>query len=166
MIRSFSVACILVVSLAAGLAGCSGLRPGRTSVADASSPQRLRKDDAIAAFEARRDAAQIQAALDRWEEGNFAACGALLRGVVERNPQQVDARLQLAEWLLHEQELDEAQQQARAALILAPERADVHDCLGRVLEATGQVQAAYDHFRRAAELSSQDEPFQVEPRND
>jgi Tfp pilus assembly protein PilF len=111
-----------------------------------------RKEEVLADFEARRDAARLQAALNRWTEGNEAACYQQLADLVKTRPQFVDARLQLAELLLYRGDLDEAKQQLQAALETAPNRADLHDCLGRVLEAGSQHEEALAQFRRAAEL--------------
>src|SRR5262245_31838962 len=132
--------------------GCTTLVSLKRELAE-QPPRRIqRKEDAVAAFEAQRDSAQLQAALNRWNEGNQAACYQQLASLVEKRPKFVEARLQLAEMHLFQGEFALAEQQVRAALVVAPERADLHDCLGRVLEAGSRNEEAAHQFQKAAEL--------------
>jgi Tfp pilus assembly protein PilF len=132
--------------------GCTTLASLKRDLAEQPPRRKERKAEVVADFEARRDAAQLQAALNRWNEGDEAACYQQLANLVKSKPRFVDARLQLAELLLYRGDLEQARQQLRSALELAPERADLHDCLGRVLEAGSQHDEAVVHFRRAAAL--------------
>jgi Tfp pilus assembly protein PilF len=148
---SLQVTALIVMALGIG-PGCTTLSSLKREMAEQPPRRKQRKEEVVAAFEAKRDAARLEAALNRWNEGNEAACHQQLASLVKGKPQFVDARLQFAELLLYRGELDEARQQLRAALELAPQRADLHDCLGRVLEAASQHDEALVHFHRAAEL--------------
>jgi Tfp pilus assembly protein PilF len=146
--------------------GCTTWPSLKRELAQQPPRRNERKEEVLVAFEAQRDAAQLQAALDRFNEGNHAACHQQLAALVERRPQFVEARLQLAEFHLCHGELDQAQEQLRAALVLAPQRADLHDCLGRVLEAGSRDREAAEHFQTAAKLEPGNElyrsPFDAE----
>lgn len=54
--------------------------------------------------------------------------------------------------LVHAGRLDEAEQAARELLINHPEVHDVHDRLGMVQEARGQLREAADSYRRVVEF--------------
>ena len=112
-------------------------------------------------FEKQRDTAQLQAALNRWKEGNVAACERALGSLVEQRPQFVDARVQFAELLLYQNNPAAAQDQLRAALELAPDRADIHHSLAVALEAGGNSDTAAEHFRKAAELEPESPVYQM-----
>src|SRR5262245_14922939 len=65
-----------------------------------------RKQDAIASFEKKRDAAQIHAAVNSWERGEVQKSIGLLTGIIQRNPADLTARLRLAE--IHAAQEDDA----------------------------------------------------------
>lgn len=142
----------LIVGFSGLASGCATLPALKRELA-AQPPRRTeRKEQAVAAFEAQRNAAQLEAALNRFAEGNEAACYQQLVLLVERNPQFADARLQLAELHLHRGQLAEAESQIRAALALASDRAEFHDCLARVLEQGARGDQAARHFQMAAAI--------------
>lgn len=146
--------CCLLFAAAAVLsaAGCTTLGTLKSDMAGQPPRRQERKEEAVAAFEAHRQAAQLQAALDRFREGNEAACYQQLAELVEQYPQNVDARLQLAELQLLRGELAPAEEQIRAALALSPRRAELHDCLGRILEASSRSDESAAAFQQAAHL--------------
>ena len=110
------------------------------------------KAQALASFESQRDTAQLQAALNRWQEGNPAACERALANLVQKRPDFVEARVQYAELLISRDYLSAAEFQLREALRLSPDRADAHHSLAIVLESASKPAEAAEHFRRAAEL--------------
>ena len=153
---------LVVLTLAAAMSsGCATLSSMRRELAEQPPRRKERQEKTVAAFEAQRDAAQLAAALNRWNEGNHAACEDLLTSLVQRKPQYVDARLQLAELYLFREETSRAEEQLRAALQIAPQRADVHDCLARVLEADERSSEALAHFQKAAELDPNSELYRL-----
>jgi Tfp pilus assembly protein PilF len=151
----------LLILAGAMSSGCATLSSMRRDLAEQPPKRKQRQEKVVAAFEAQRDAAQLEAALNRWNEGNHAACEQLLTSLVERKPQYVDARLQLAELHLFREETDPAEEQLRAALAIAPQRADLHDCLARVLEASERNSEAVVHFQKAAELDPNSELYRL-----
>jgi Tfp pilus assembly protein PilF len=152
---------IALTVVAAAPPGCTTLSNLKRELAEQPPRRKQRQEQAVASFEAQRDAAQLQAALNRWNEGNQAACEQILASLVERKPQYVDARLQLAELQLFRGQIEPAEQQLRAALAIAPQRADLHDCLARVLEASARDSEALAHFQKAAELAPDKELYRL-----
>lgn len=120
----------------------------------------------IADFETRRDQAQLDAALNRWREGNAAACEQGLRQLVESRPEFVEARVQLGEWLLMQEDVAGARAQLMEALRLNPGHAAAHHSLGLVLEATGQTSEAQAAFQRARELEPENGLYQLSAQPD
>lgn len=147
---------LLVGALSCGCAMTQG-GAGKSKVAAPLSDES--KAAALASFETQRDAAQLQAALNRWKEGNPAACERALASLVAKRPQFVEARVQYAELLLSGNYLSAAEFQLREALRLAPDRADAHHSLAIVLEAANSPEAT-EHFRRAAELEPENPVYQ------
>lgn len=142
----------LLMAAVALSGGCATMTTLKREMAAQPPRRQERKARAMASYEAQRDKAQLEAALNRFSEGNDEACFQQLHSLVERRPDFVDARLQLAEFHLFRGEPQQAELQLRAAIVIAPERADLHHCLGRVLEASEQRQEALVHFERAAQL--------------
>ena len=157
--RSASIWLTMSIALAALASGCTTFSSLRRELAEQPPKRKARREQVVSSFESQRDAAQLQAALSRFSEGNHAACEELLTSLVARKPQYVDARLQLAEFYLLREETGLAEQHLHAALEIAPQRADLHDCLARVLEASGRGGEALAHSQKAAELDPQSELY-------
>lgn len=149
------------VMLAALCCGCVSTRPAVTKgkLPPPLSPEH--KAEAITRFENQRDSAQLQAALNRWKEGNPTACERALTSLVEQRPQFVEARVQYAELLLSKNNPAAAEHQLREALRLAPDRADIHHSLAVALEAGGNFEAATESFRKAVELEPESPVYQM-----
>ena len=141
--------------------GCTTLSSLRRELAEQPPKRKERQQQVVASFESQRDAAQLQAALSRFSEGNHAACEELLASLVARKPQNVEARLQLAEFYLFHQQTGPAEEQLTAALAIAPNGADLHDCLARVLEASDRSSEAIVHHQKAAELDPKSELYRL-----
>ena len=136
------VACVFTLL---SLAGCASSRPGLAKTSppgDIAPPQAQRHQVALAVFEHHRDQAQLQAALDRWQQNDLGGCETRLRTLVARRPDFIEARLRLAELAWSCADPAEAEAQYRAALALAPDRADIHHALGLVLESLGRTDEA------------------------
>jgi len=154
MIRRGAQAAILCLFFS----GCAGLKSRVAS--DAVGPQRAaRREEAVREFEQRRDVAQLQAALDRWQQQDFAQAEALTTALVTRRPDFAEARLRLGEMLLSRGEAAAAETHLRAALKAEPQRADVHHCLGLALAAAGRSEEARTHFAGAAQLEPDNEIY-------
>lgn len=151
---SRAAALLMTALLAAAMLvpGCASTKAPLKMGAPDAPLSAERKAEVLASFEAQRDSAQLQSALNRWKEGNAAACERALKVLVERRPAFVDARVQYAELMLSQNNISAAQAQLQEALRLAPDRADVHHSLAVVLEADGRTADAAEHFRRAADL--------------
>jgi Tfp pilus assembly protein PilF len=114
-----------------------------------------RRSAAVQAFEEQRDRALLEAAIDRWNQGDVAGCESRLRAILARRPDDIEAHIHLAELAWAYENHTEAEAEYRAALQLAPERADLQHALGLLLETTGRQAEAAGHFARAAELDPQ-----------
>jgi len=142
------------------LGGCAGWKSNL--VAPPVTPERLeRKADVVQAFEARRDAAALEAALDRWRSGDAAGCEARLRAILQRRPDDLEVRLRLGEVLAARGNADGAERELRAVLEKQPERAEVRHALGLVLVAAGRVDEARPQLARAAELEPENEIYRA-----
>jgi predicted Zn-dependent protease len=143
---------------------CGCVSAGPTPATKGKLPSPLgpeRKAEMVAQFESQRDNAQLQAALNRWKEGNPSACERALASLVDKRPEFVDARVQYAELLVSKDNPAAAEHQLREALRLAPERADIHYSLAIALNSGGNPAAAVKHFRKAAELDPQSPVYQM-----
>jgi Flp pilus assembly protein TadD len=139
------------------MTGCAGwqqtLQP-KTAI----ETREERAKEALQDFEERRDAAQLEASLDRWKQGDVSRAEAMLSAIVNRRPDYVEARVLLAEvlWSLNDAS---AEGHLRAVLELQPNRADAHHALGLVLDGTGQTEEARQHLSKAAELEPANEVY-------
>ena len=116
--------------------------------------------DAVRSFEERRDSAQLEAALDRWKQGDVSRAEAMLSALVNRRPDYADARVHLAEVLWSRNDAA-AEEHLRAVLETNTQRADAHHALGLVLDGTGRSEEARQHLNKAAELEPQNEIYQA-----
>jgi tetratricopeptide (TPR) repeat protein len=76
-----------------------------------------------------------------------------LRHLIEHNPVDSWARLQLALLLGRKEAFDEAFAELELAILMDPSNPDAHDARGRVYVRAGRVDEAKEAFRRAIELS-------------
>ncbi len=157
---------ILAMALPLLVSGCAGLRGVKPDSAPTEQTSQQRQAAMIADFEKRRDQAQLEAALNRWREGNAAACEQGLRQLVESRPEFVEARVQLGEWLLMQEDMAGARAQIMEALRLNPNHAAAHHSLGLVLEATGEAGEAQGAFQRALELEPENGLYQLSAQSD
>jgi len=158
--KSSTAVWILALTASVALAGCANWRPRADAPATLSDARQQRHAVAVKAFEEQRDQAQLQAALDRWEQGDVAGCEQRLRHLVARRPDYCDAHLQLAELAWSCDNAAQAEAEYRLALELGPDRPDVHHALGMLLQATGKADQAQSHLARAAQLDPQHELYQ------
>jgi len=140
--------------------GCAGWREKVQPPPTLSAKREERAAEAVRNFEDRRDAAQLAAALDRWKQGDASRAEAMLAAIVNRRPDNTDARLRLAEILWSRGDAA-AEPHLRAVLQTQPNRAEAHHALGLVLGGTGRSDEARQHLAKAAELEPDNEVYRL-----
>jgi Tfp pilus assembly protein PilF len=143
--------CLAIVLLLT--TGCAGWRerlgPTQPNLA---AERAARRDAAVQSFEEHRDAMQLQAAIDRFHQGDFAGCESRLVTLVQRRPDFVPARMRLAEIVWSRGDAATAEEHYLAVLSRQPDHAEAHHGLGMLLEAEGRFDEAEAHLSRAGEL--------------
>lgn len=158
--RFLSLAQVIVaLQCAALLAGCASWKQQVAASSPVSEARKERHAAAVQAFEEQRDQAQLQSALDRYQQGDVEGCEVRLRNLIARRPDFVEAHVQLAELAWSFNNAAEAEAEYLVALALAPNRADVHHALGLVLQASGRPTEAKKHLEQACELDPQNEIY-------
>lgn len=128
---------------------------------DPGAKRAAQHEEMLKQFEARRDAAQFLAAMDRWRDGDPFTCEAQLRSLVTRNPDHLEGRRALADLALERGDVAQAETELRSLLVSAPDDAHTHHSLGLLLDMTGRSTEAKPHLARAAELSPDNTFFQL-----
>lgn len=144
--------------------GCAAMRDAREAVvrnqADDVRPEReRRKLELVRKFDEKRNAAQFDAAVSRFEQGDHAASEQLLAQLLERSPSHRQARLLLADVYLFQGRLDKARGQLESAAVAHPDDPAVRHALAEVLAAAGHRGQALPHYERAAELAPENELY-------
>src|SRR3954451_5142116 len=80
------------------LPGCAGWK-NYLQLPKPGPSREERAAEAVKSFEEHRDTAQLEAALDRWNQGDAARAEAMLTVIVNRRPDHVEARMRLGEML-------------------------------------------------------------------
>ncbi len=142
---------LLTALIGSASAGCAGWRQNLSS-SDVAYERKQREAQAVEAFEAHRDSAQLQAALDRWSQGDIAGCEARLRALAARHPNDTDVRMRLAEVLWSREAAGEAEAELRQVLAEQPGLAEAHHLLGMILAEQARLGDARSHLARAREL--------------
>src|SRR5262249_23945917 len=102
--------------------GCAGFK----NYFQPTKPGEMREEraaEAVKSFEEHRDAAQVEAALDRFNQGDAARAEAMLSAVVNRRPDNAEARMRLGEVLWSRGDAAAAEPHFRTVLDLDPNRA-------------------------------------------
>lgn len=120
-----------------------------------------RREEAILAFERKRDDAQLAAARDQAEQGNVETAEKILTTIIDRNPNHAAARLLLADLWASQDRTEEAERQLRLLLERDPQNSPAHHALGLLLDVAERTDEAARHFRRAAELAPDNETFRL-----
>lgn len=137
MLRSLPLLAALLL-----FTGCAARREQLISRPTVTDQRDARRESAVQAFEQQRDAMQLQAALDRYHQGDLAGCESRLAALVERRPDFVAARLHLAEIVWSRGDAALAEQHYRAVLSLEPGHAEAQHGLGLLLEGEGPLEEA------------------------
>ena len=149
---------MLALSAAGILPGCAAWR-GRLPTADVAQQRQVREADAVKLFEAHRDEAQLQAALDRWAQGDPAGCETRLRALVNRHPGDNQVRLHLAELLWSQGAAREAESELQQVLAAEPASGAAHHLMGMVLAENGRQDEARGHLALATSLDPENAVF-------
>ncbi len=91
--------------------------------------------------------------------GEHGQVAALCRSALEREPENIDALNLLAAAWCAQGESREGIACLRRVVKLVPDSAKAHSTFAGVLAGTGENDAAFDHYRRAAELSGAPEAW-------
>jgi Tfp pilus assembly protein PilF len=140
------------------LTGCAGWREQLASRPTVADQRDVRREAAVQSFEQQRDAMQLQAALDRFDQGDLAGCESRLAALVQRRPAFLPARLCLAEITWSRGDAALAEQHYLALLSLQPGHAEAHHGLGLLLEAEGRFDEAAEHLVLADDLMRRELP--------
>jgi len=124
----------------------------------ALTPDR-RREAAIKDFEQRRSEMQYRSALSRWNLGDVKGCEAMLSTLLERNPQDRQARRLLADICLERSDPAAAESHLQILLEQDADDAQAHHSLGLLLEETGRLEEALPHLDRAAALEPENDLF-------
>jgi Tfp pilus assembly protein PilF len=153
-------ACLVAPTLGSG---CSLMQSWKHSAeeGDVGRQRERRREEVVQDFERRRSSAQLLAAQEHAEQGDPEAAEKMLLSVIQRDPQNAEPRVRLAELYWAHEQLPKAEEQLRAAVDLAPDRADVHHSLGLVLEAGGDTTSAREHLAKAAQLEPANEFYRL-----
>lgn len=150
---------LTLVALASLLpTGCAAWR-AKLQPPTTTQQRQQRRVDAVQNFEEHRDEAQLQAALDRWSQGDVAGCETRLRALLARHPQNTAVRLRLAELLWTAGEAPQAETELLQVLVALPEHAEAHHLLGMLLAEQNRLSEARTHLSRAVELEPVNELY-------
>ena len=119
----------------------------------------LRDEAVVQDFEDRRNRAHYEAAIARWEQGGAAECEGMLRTLIKRQPDFVDARLALADLLAADSRYEAAEVELYRVMKQQPHNAQAFHSLGLLKETTGEHEEAEVLLGRAAELQPSNELY-------
>jgi len=139
--------------------GCAGWKQ-KVQQPTLTENREQRAAEAVRAFEQRRDAVQLEAAIDRWKQGDAGRGEVMLANILNRRPDYNDARLRLAEILWSRGDAA-AEGHLRLVLQSEPNRAEAHHALGLLLDGTGRGGEARQHLAKAAELEPENEVYRL-----
>ena len=149
----------LTTLVAPALTGCATLWPSPQADKDVAVQQKARKTEMVESFEAKRDAAQFDAAMVRWREGDVRACKELVDKLVMRNPKHRGGRLLQAEIQLDDDKPELAIPDVETLVKEDPKDAEASHLLGLLLEAAGRHPESLPHFERAAQIAPNNHVF-------
>jgi tetratricopeptide (TPR) repeat protein len=157
--RDRTVAAYFAGALICCFTGCAGWKE-RLTDKGVSESREERAAQAIRDFEQQRDAAQYQAALDRWRQADAARAESQMAALVARRPELFEARLRLAEMLSARGEAA-AEEHFRAVIANDESCAEAHHGFGLMLDGLGRREEALRHLQRATEIEPANEAYQA-----
>ena len=156
---------VLIGSLIVTVCSCAKIQLPEPLVEDIAKRRETREQEAFRQFEIRRNEAEYQAALSRWNAGDAIGCRTMLMSLLGRSPRHLSANLLLSDLLITEGAIDTARQRLESLVRDYPDDARVHHSQGLAMEIMGQEEIARRHFERAAQLQPNDPLFAVSRPN-
>ncbi|MCL6504222.1 MAG: tetratricopeptide repeat protein [Pirellulales bacterium] len=143
------------------LAGCTSWKLAKPDTPDVRGERARRSEKAVREFEARRDRAEVEAALTAVQAGDLPTARARLEEVLARRPHHAEARRLLAELQLLAGEAEAAEQTLQPLLGAGASDAATSHAWGLILDAQGRTDAACQALRRAVELEPDNGIYQA-----
>jgi tetratricopeptide (TPR) repeat protein len=151
----------LLIVLSVLGSGCQWLSQSLTQD-DRQAEKRRQRTEAIArSIDQQREQADLLAARDLWQRGDHASCKRRLNELLTRNPEQLEARLLLAEVLLDENQAQEGIRVLKPAEAAHHDDARVQYTMGLLLDASGSQESARSHYHAAALLEPGNDVYTV-----
>ena len=141
------------------MVGCATVWPSKNATEDVAEQRQNRKAELIQSFEKKRDAAQFEAAMVRWREGDSEGCRELVDKLLARSPKHRGGRLLRAEFRLVEDRAELAVKDIEALVEETPDDAEAVHLLGLLLQAAGRDVEALAQFERAVQIEPANNVF-------
>ena len=154
-------AAALLIVLSGLAAGCQWLGHGMTESDQLAEKRRQRTDAFARSIDQQHEQADLVAARDLWQRGDHESCKRRLNELLTRNPEQLDARLLLAEVFLDENQAQEGIRVLKPAEAAHHDDARVQYTMGLLLDASGSQEGARSHYQAAARLEPGNEVYAV-----
>jgi tetratricopeptide (TPR) repeat protein len=151
----------LLIVLSGLAAGCQWLGQGMTQSDKLAEKRRQRADAFARSIDQQHEQADLVAARDLWQRGDHESCKRRLNELLTRNPEQLEARLLLAEVLLDENQAQEGIRVLKPAEAAHHDDARVQYTMGLLLDASGSQEGARSHYQTAARLEPGNEVYTV-----
>jgi tetratricopeptide (TPR) repeat protein len=151
----------LLIVLSGLAAGCQWLGQGMTQSDRLAEKRRERADAFARSIDQQHEQADLVAARDLWQRGDHESCKRRLNEILTRNPEQLDARLLLAEVFLDENQAQEGIRVLKPAEAAHHDDARVQYTMGLLLDASGSQEGARSHYQAAARLEPGNEVYTV-----
>jgi tetratricopeptide (TPR) repeat protein len=151
----------LLIVLSCLATGCQWLGQNLMQNDRVAEKRRQRADAFARGIDQQHEQADLVAARDLWQRGDHESCKRRLNELLTRNPEQLDARLLLAEVLLDENQAQEGIRVLKPAETAHHDDARVQYTMGLLLDASGSQEGARSHYQAAAMLEPGNEVYTV-----
>jgi tetratricopeptide (TPR) repeat protein len=151
----------LLIVLASLASGCQWLSQNIMQDDRQAEKRRQRAEAVARSIDQQHEQADVIAARDLWQRGDHEGCKRRLNELLTRNPDQLEARLLLAEVLLDENQAQEGIRVLKPAEAAHHDDARVQYSMGLLLDASGSQAGARSHYQAAARLEPGNEVYTV-----
>ncbi|MFH1265409.1 MAG: tetratricopeptide repeat protein [Planctomycetota bacterium] len=142
-------------------AGCASWTAFIPKTEDISKKRQARTQEAVGRFDEQRSRAELEAAWGLFEQRDFDSSTETLMRFLDRSPDDVEARLLLAESLLAAGRASEGISYLEPAMALRPNDARLHHMMGLLMDVTGQSRDAAVFYRQATKLEPDNDVYTV-----